>query len=130
MEQFENEIKTLKEKLTKQNKRLLRASFVLAIISLLFYLALVSVSAYAFEKNETIFGAITMGVSFVLLFFGVFYALKMEKDAGYYECKNCKHKFVPTYKEVLCATHINTTRRLKCPKCGMRTWAKKVMSEE
>ena len=67
MENQEKKIEELKNQLEKQNKRLLHGSFVLAIISLLFYLALVSVSAYAFEKKGAIFGAITIGGSVVVL---------------------------------------------------------------
>ena len=36
---------------------------------------------------------------------------------------------LPTYKEVMFATHLATTRHLKCPKCHKRSWAKKVMSK-
>ena len=45
----------------------------------------------------------------------VLLAVKIEQKIGYYECKNCKHRYVPTYREVLLAMHIGTTRRLKCP---------------
>ena len=58
-----------------------------------------------------------------------FIALKFELDAGYYECKNCHHKFIPTYKEVMFAMHMSTTRYLKCPKCNKRSWAKKVFPD-
>lgn len=56
-----------------------------------------------------------------------FTGLKFEVDAGYYECKNCHHKFVPTYKEAMFAIHLATTRHLKCSKCHKKSWAKKVM---
>ena len=55
--------------------------------------------------------------------------MKIEIDAGYYECKNCRHRFVPTFKQALNSPHIATTRYMKCPKCNKRTWAKKVMSK-
>jgi DNA-directed RNA polymerase subunit RPC12/RpoP len=59
----------------------------------------------------------------------MFYGLKLEVDAGYYECKKCHHKFVPTYKEVLLSTHMGTTRHLKCPNCNEKSWCKKVMNK-
>jgi L-rhamnose mutarotase len=48
---------------------------------------------------------------------------------GYYECKNCHHKFVPTYKEALFVMHTPTKRHLKCPKCNKKSWNKKVLSK-
>ena len=69
-------------------------------------------------------------VSTVIAVILAFYALKLELDAGYYECKKCHHRFIPTYIEALMAMHMSTTRYLKCPKCHKRSWAKKVMSKE
>ena len=73
-------------------------------------------------------GIIIVTSTIVFLIAG-FTALKFEVDAGYYECKKCNHKFVPTYKEVLWSMHMGTTRYLKCPKCDKRSWSKKVMSK-
>ena len=59
-----------------------------------------------------------------------FYSLKLEIDAGYYECKKCRYRYVPdSYIKVMFAPHIDTIRYLKCPKCGKRSWSKKVMSK-
>ncbi len=60
---------------------------------------------------------------------GTLYAIRIEQIAGYYECDNCHYKYVPTYKGVLFATHINRTRKMKCPKCNKKTRHKKVLSK-
>lgn len=60
---------------------------------------------------------------------GTSYALRIEQIAGYYECNNCHHKYVPTYKSVFFAMHINRTRKMKCPKCGKKTWHKKTLTK-
>ena len=60
---------------------------------------------------------------------GISYAIRIEQIAGYYECPNCNHKYIPTYKSVLFAMHVNRTRKMKCPKCGKKSWHKKVMSK-
>lgn len=65
----------------------------------------------------------------VLFLFPCFYALKLEVSVGAYKCKNCGHEFVPTYSEALNAMHAGFTRHLKCPKCGKRTWCKKVINK-
>jgi len=60
---------------------------------------------------------------------GIFYAIRIEQIAGYYECKSCHYTYVPTYKNVLFAMHINRTRKMKCPKCNQKTWHKKVLTK-
>ena len=58
-----------------------------------------------------------------------FYAVKLEVSVGAYKCKNCGHEIVPTYTQALNAMHMGTTRYLKCPACGKRTWCKKVLKK-
>ncbi len=65
----------------------------------------------------------------ILFFPACFYALKLEVSVGAYKCKNCGHEFVPTYSQALNAMHMGFTRHLKCPKCGKRTWCKKVIKK-
>ena len=60
---------------------------------------------------------------------GIFYAIRIEQIAGYYECEHCHYKYVPTYKNVLFANHINRTRKMKCPKCHRKAWHKKVITK-
>ena len=67
---------------------------------------------------------------FIPAFVGFFFALKIEQVAGYYECKACHHRYVPTFKAVNMAPHMGRTRKMKCPNCGKKTWQKKVISKE
>lgn len=60
---------------------------------------------------------------------GICYAIRIEQIAGYYECDNCHYKYVPTYKNVLFAMHINRTRKMKCPNCNKKAWQKKVITK-
>jgi len=62
-------------------------------------------------------------------FIGLFFALRIEQTAGYYECRKCHHKYVPTYLNVLWAMHIGRTRYMKCPECNKWSWNKKVISK-
>lgn len=127
-----NEIaeKTLLEmakKEERQNKRLMMSMWTILITSAIFYIGILLLAVNTLEEGIML-GAIICISTIVFLIAG-FIGLKFEVDAGYYECKNCHHKFVPTYKEVMFATHLATTRHLKCPKCHKRSWAKKVMSK-
>lgn len=56
-----------------------------------------------------------------------FYALKLEVSVGAYRCRHCGREFVPTYTQAMWSLHLGTTRYLKCPDCGKRTWSKKVL---
>ena len=66
-----------------------------------------------------------MILAIILVIVG-FYSLRLEIDAGYYECKNCQHMFVPNYKEIALLMQTPTRRLLKCTKCGKWTWCKKL----
>lgn len=63
-------------------------------------------------------------------FVGFLFALRIEQVAGYYKCKCCGHKYVPTYKAVNLAMHMGRTRYMKCPNCGKKSWQKKVISKD
>jgi transcriptional regulator with XRE-family HTH domain/DNA-directed RNA polymerase subunit RPC12/RpoP len=67
---------------------------------------------------------------FIPAFVGFFFAVRIEQVAGYYACKKCGHKYVPTYKAVNLSMHMGRTRYMKCPKCGEKSWQKKVISKD
>ena len=111
-----------------KNKKMMMDMWVISITSVLFYVGIIALALYTLEEG-TVLG-IVISVSTAFLVVVLFYALKIEVDAGYYECKACHHRHVPSYAKVLYAPHMSTTRYLKCPKCGKRTWSKKVMTKE
>ena len=120
-------LEMVKEK-AKADERLLTIEIVIGTISTVLSLALVLVSAYAPMTNwlRIVLG----GTGFVFLFVIAFCMLKIEQVAGYYECQECHHKYVPTYQNVLWAMHINRTRYMKCPECHKWSWQKKVISKD
>jgi transcriptional regulator with XRE-family HTH domain/DNA-directed RNA polymerase subunit RPC12/RpoP len=109
------------------NKRLMRAMYVIVIMSVVALVSIVCLAQY-FVVN-TVFKNTICVIATIVALATMYYGLKLEVDAGYYECKKCHHKFVPTYKEVLWSTHIGTTRHLKCPNCNEKSWCKKVMNK-
>lgn len=58
------------------------------------------------------------------------FMLKIEQTAGYYECKECGHRYIPDYKSVFWAAHMGRTRKMMCPECNKKTWQRKVISKE
>ena len=118
--------------MTKQeeikNKKLLTDMYILTGTAIVFYVAITLLACFTLEKGPVL-GAIIC-ISTIATVLICFYGLKLEADAGYYECKKCHHRYVPkSYFTVMFAPHINTTRYMKCPKCGKRSFAKKVLTK-
>ena len=111
-----------------KNKQLMTNMWVLLIVDALFYTGILVLACSTLEEGFLL-GTIIVSSTVVALAVA-FYSLKLELDAGYYECKKCHHRHIPTYSNVLWAPHMSTTRYLKCPKCGKRSWSKKVMTKE
>ena len=110
-----------------KNKKLITSMWFIMIITVIFYAGILTL-ACATLKEGPVLGTIIV-VSTILVVLAAFYALKLEVEAGYYECKECHNKYIPSYMKALMAPHMSTTRYLKCPKCGKRTWSKKVMKK-
>ena len=131
MKNYEKKTEELLIEMAKQdeikNKKLITSMWTLLITSAIFYVGILLIAINTLEEGM-ILGTIICSSTILFVIAG-FIALKFEVDAGYYECKNCHHKFIPTYVEALISMHMSTTRYLKCPKCNKRTWSKKVMKK-
>lgn len=121
-----NLLKIIKQK-EESDKRLLTFEWVIAILSLIvLFVPIFIASLLTMEEWQRILLIFT---GFIPCFVGLVFALKIEQIAGYYECKNCGHKYVPTFKAVNLAPHMGRTRYMKCPECGKKTWQKKVLKK-
>ena len=118
------EMTALKE---QSDKRLLKLELLIGALAIIILFSVIGISI-AFEMNEIIRGII-IASGIIIFLVCMFFALRIEQIAGYYECRECHHKFVPTYSQVFFAQHINRTRKMKCPKCGKKSWCKKVISK-
>ena len=114
--------------LEEKNKTIWSSMWAIMIVSIVALLG--GVLAAALLIPEGVWQLVTVIAVCVLFLIPCFYALKLEVSVGAYKCKNCAHEFKATYKEALNAMHMGTTRYLKCPKCGKRTWCKKVLNPE
>ena len=118
------EMAKLKE---EKDKQLLKLEIVIGYTASIAFLTLIFVASYI--KMEAWLSILLIVIGSVLFALGVGNAIKIEQVAGYYECPKCNHKYVPTYKSVFWAQHMGRTRKLKCPKCGKKSWHKKVISK-
>lgn len=112
-----------------KNKRLITDMWVLTTTAFVFYIALIIISSILLGEGPVL--ATIFCISTVILLIVCFYGFKLEVDAGYFECRHCHHVFEEkNYFKLLMAPHMGTSRYQKCPKCGKRTFAKKVMTKE
>ena len=111
----------------QKNKIIWTSMWVIMSVCIIALLACLFIAAFWIPEGPWQLVAI-LG-SCMLFLPACFYALKLEVSVGAYKCKNCGHKFVPTYSEALNAMHMGFTRHLKCPNCGKRTWCKKVIKK-
>ena len=115
------------KELEKKNKTVWTSMWIIMGVSVIGLLGGLTVAAFLIP--EGIWQLLTILGICVLFLIPCFYALKLEVSVGAYKCKNCGHEIVPTYKQALNAMHMGTTRYLKCPECGKRTWCKKVLKK-
>ena len=125
VENAESNLIELKAQNEYKAKFLLNLEIVLGYISSVFLFSLVLVAAYA--NLDTWLRVLLIIVGFVHFLLGVCFCLLIEKDAGFYECKYCHHKHIPSFKSIFFASHIGRTRYLKCPNCSKKSWQKKVI---
>jgi len=121
-------LELVKEKEDK-DKMLLKAEIIVGIVAFIPLLLATIFVAYNQGVAEWKRGVIVLA-SLVPFLIAVPFLLKIEQKAGYYKCAECGHHYVPTFKSVLMAPHMGMTRKMTCPKCGKRSWQKKVLTKE
>lgn len=117
----------LSRELEQKNKTVWSAMWIIMSVSIVALFAVLAIAAFVIPEGP--WQLVTILGGCVVFLIPCFYALKLEVSVGAYKCKNCGNEIVPTYKQALNAMHAGTTRYLKCPKCGKRTWCKKVIKK-
>ena len=113
------------------DRRLLRTEVVICIVSIGLLLALIAIGAMLGNSEETrwiFFLMLAIGIAQVIVC--SLFAVRIEQTAGYYECGRCGYRYVPGYGSVNLAPHMGRTRWMKCPKCGEKSWQKKVLTKD
>ena len=123
----EENLLTLKKQKEESDKRLLNIEVIMGIISIIMYLIMVMIVSFSNMQDNT--RVLIIMLLTVFVFIECLLALRIEQQAGYYECRKCHHKYIPTYSNVLWAMHINRTRYMKCPECEKKSWQKKVITK-
>ncbi len=111
---------------TKDKQMLQLGVFIGTLVSVVL---LACVAAASFLPMADHWRILLIVAGFIPFVIGIAYCLRIEQTAGYYECKHCHHKYVPTYQAVLWSMHYYSSRYMKCPSCGKKSYHKKVISK-
>ena len=110
------------------DKRLLHVEVVIGLVCTIVMFALAIIASLIQMQDWLRIVLIIVGM--LPLLTATPFMLKIEQVAGYYECRNCGHRYVPSYKAINMAPHYGRTRKMTCPACGKKSWQKKVISKE
>ena len=124
----EENLLAMKRELEEKNRQMLRTEYLITFPAVLAGLVLVFVTCYV--SMPMWLRIALLAFALVMIFAVAFIAVGIEQKAGYYECRNCGHRYVPTYWQVNLAPHTGRTRYMKCPKCGKRTRQRKVLTRK
>ena len=109
------------------NKKLLSLEVVIGYTSTISFMVLIFAASFA--VTSPVWRVVMILTAAVIFAVGMLYCLRLEHDAGYYECPNCGKKYVQSMKAVVMAPHVGRNRRLRCPYCGKRGFHKKVLTK-
>ena len=98
---------------------------VLAVCVVLLGVAILTESIFTYPYLPHMLGLTLIITGATAFLFSITMAVALDYTSGDYECRQCGHRFVPTLGAYIWAIHTPTTRRLKCPKCGKKTFCKR-----
>ena len=101
----------------------------LSVCLLLISLILIMISGALFEFLPIDFSIVLAVLSSITFVIALIVAILLDYSAGDYECKKCGQRFKPTLSAYVWGAHTLTTRYLKCPHCGKKSFCKRRLSE-
>ena len=72
---------------------------------------------------------VLIGIGVIVMILGIVIACILDREAGAFECPECKERFVPDMKDYFMGAHTFTKRMLKCPRCGKTKYCKHVLTK-
>lgn len=127
-ENAEKQLLEMVKQKEEADKRLLAVEYILIGLSVVVIVAASLIAAYVNMPDYLRLIIVIAGV--VLCLPGLFFSVKIEQVAGYYECGECGHRYVPSFSSALNSMHMGRTKYMRCPECGKRSWQKKVLSKD
>ena len=132
MEKYDKQVEKNLIEMVKQkeesDKRLLNIEIVLMAISITFFIAIIAIVSFV---DMPLWAKIVIGIGgFIQLLASTLICFRIEQKTGYYECQECHHRYVPTFFQSSIAPHMGRTKYMKCPKCGKKSWQRKIISKK
>ena len=116
------------KKYEEQARLLLRLEWVIGYVCTASFLILLFTASYLVK--ETLWQAVLIVAACAIFGVGMWYAMKLERTAGYYACGKCGHRYIPSTGMFWWSIHFGRTRYMKCPECGKWSWQKKVLTDK
>ena len=126
--QAEETLLAMRQELEQKNRQMLQMEYMFGIPATI--TALVMIFVVSFVEMPTWLRLVLLAFAWAMMFAIAFIAVGIEQKAGYYACQKCGHRYVPTYWQTNLAPHYLRTRYMTCPKCGKKSWQKKVLTKE
>lgn len=131
MEDYKKKSEELIIEMAKQkedaDKKLLSLEILIGVLASLVLIGMIALASFVNMPDWLRICLIVAG--FVPFIIAMIYAIKIEQTAGYYECAECGHKHIPSFRSVFFAPHVGRTRWMTCPKCHRKSWQKKVLNK-
>ena len=124
----EENLLAMRREVEEKNRQMLRTEYLISFPAVIAGLFMCFVAAYV--ELPVWVRATLIAVAVVMILTVAFIAVGIEQKAGYYECQKCHDRHIPTYWQTNLAPHMGRTRYMKCPKCGQKSWQKKVLTKE
>lgn len=121
----ENMMDLVKE--ANESKKKIMLSAMVAALVVIAAVPLLLVSGL-FEMDIWI-RALLIGIGIFVIAMGIVIACILDREAGAFECQECRERFVPELGAYMMGPHTLTKRKLKCPKCGKTTYCKHVLTK-
>ena len=103
----EENLLAMRREVEEKNRQMLQTEYWIAIPAVIAGLIMVFVASFL---EMPVWLRIALIVFALIMIFTVaFIAVGIEQKAGYYECQNCHHRYVPTYWQTNLAMHMGRT---------------------
>lgn len=122
----EENLVQLKKKNEELSKHMLNLEIILIVIAVGIIVTGTLLAKLVF--TTTFLKVFSVAVSLLIFFIAAFASVRIEQKAGFYKCKGCGNTYEPTYNQVLWSMHMGRSHKMKCPHCGKKHWAVKVIS--
>ena len=122
----ENIMKLIKEKNEVKFRLIIEAAVV--FLTLIPAITIIMIASY-FEL-PTPYRILLIVLACIIMVGGIAIAAALEMRDAVFECKRCNKRFIPTKGAYIMGAHTITRRRLRCPHCGVKSWAKRCFTIE